>query len=84
MAFVSGLVRWLAASAAGLLVLAGVARNGCDEQASCTSFMGNPTPDWPFVVPALIAIAATAMAYALLGALAWFWRTYSAERDALS
>ena len=84
MTFVSGVLRWLAALAAGLLVFAGTARNGCDEQASCRSFMGNETPDRPLAVAALIALVAAALAYALLGALAWFWRTYSAEREAIS
>jgi hypothetical protein len=64
-----------------VVVFFAVARHGCDEQASCRSFLGNGTADWPYVVPLLIAAAAGSAAFALLGALGWFWRTYSADRD---
>lgn len=81
MAFLWNVVRGVAAGVVALGVFLGVARDGCDEQAACTSFLGNATPDWPYPLAALVAVVAGAASFALTTALAWFWRAYAAERS---
>jgi hypothetical protein len=85
--FVWATGRWFVTFGAMLLTGLAIATNGCDEDQApelerCTSFLGNPTYDWSFMAPALIAIGVGAVVYGLLSLLGRFWRAQQAALDA--
>ena len=65
------------ALAAGVVVVLATMTDGCDEQSTCWSVLGNRTADWPggpLFVPVLLGVAA----FGATWTLAWFagrlWR----------
>lgn len=86
MGFVLRTARWFVTFVATALVFLATARDACDDDLApdlerCSSILGNPTYEWSFLPPAVIAIAAGCAVYGLLSLLGRFWRTQRAALD---